>query len=92
MAPRIVIAIFVTSILAAAVAMSVGHQLQAKYIAGPALALSGLAALGHLITLDDDAPGEWSNPEGSKAIWRRSLVEVIIKVLVFAAVGITFYA
>lgn len=92
MVQRIVIGIFVTSLLAATVAMFMGHQSQANYIAAPALVFSGWAALGHLVTLDDDAPGEWSNPEGSKAIWHRSIRELIIKIVVFAAVGIAFYA
>ncbi|RBW50343.1 hypothetical protein [Marinobacter sp. F3R11] len=91
MAQRIVIGIFLTSLLVASVAMFMGHQSLAKYFAAPALAFSGWAALGHLVTLDDEAPGEWSNPEGSKAIWKRSVVELIIKVVVFAAVGIAFY-
>jgi hypothetical protein len=50
----------------------------------PALVLSGWAALGHLITLDDDYPGEWSNPERSKGIWRASLIEMLGRVSVFA--------
>src|SRR5690554_4789347 len=69
-----------------------GYQSPAKYIAAPALVFSGWAALGHLVTLDDDAPDEWSNPEGSKATWHRSIGELIIKIVVFAAVGIAFYA
>lgn len=92
MPQRIVIGIFVASVLAATVAVFVGYHSQAKYIAAPALVFSGWAALGHLVTLDDDAPGEWSNAEGSKALWYRSLGELIIKVVVFAAVGIAFYA
>lgn len=50
--------------------------------------LCGLAAwmaFGHLITLDDDMPGEWSNPEGDKKYWRGSLVIMTAKFLVFAA-------
>ena len=51
-------------------------------------ALCGLAAwmaFGHLITLDDDMPGEWSNPEGDKKLWRSSLAVMAVKFLVFAA-------
>lgn len=50
--------------------------------------LCGLAAwmaFGHLITLDDDMPGEWSNPEGDKKLWRSSLAVMVVKFLVFAA-------
>lgn len=46
------------------------------------LGLSAWAALGHLITLDDDVPGEWSNPEGSMRLWRLSLLGLAIKVVV----------
>lgn len=92
MTQRIVKWIFVASLLAATVAMFMGHQSQARYIAAPALVFSGWVALGHLVTLDDDAPGEWSNPEGSKAIWCRSRVQLIVKIVVFTAVGIAFYA
>jgi hypothetical protein len=46
--------------------------------------LAGWAAFGHLITLDDDAPESFSNPEGLRPLWRRSLLELVIKFLVFA--------
>lgn len=45
--------------------------------------LSGWAAFGLLITLDDDMPGEWSNPERSPKIWRRSLIEFAVKFFIF---------
>ncbi|WP_404366791.1 hypothetical protein [Marinobacter sp.] len=45
--------------------------------------LSGWVAFGHLITLDDDMPGEWSNPEGIKTIWRTSLAILAVKFAVF---------
>lgn len=45
--------------------------------------ISAWIAFGHLITLDDDAPGGWSNQENSKSIWRRSLAELLIKFAVF---------
>ena len=50
-------------------------------------------AFGHLITLDDDMPGEWSNPEGDKKLWRSSLVILAVKFLVFVvlvAIAISF--
>lgn len=52
-------------------------------IALPALVLSGWTAFGHLITLDDDYPGEWSNPEKSKTLWRRSLLQLAAEMGVF---------
>ena len=39
---------------------------------------------GHLITLDDDMPGEWSNPLGLKKIIHSSLFEMMIKFFVFS--------
>jgi hypothetical protein len=47
--------------------------------------LLGWAVVGHLVTIDDDMPGEWSNPAGSKSIGYRSLLELLVKVLVFVA-------
>ncbi len=41
--------------------------------------LAAWIAFGHLITIDDDAPGGWSNPENSKSIWHDSLIELLIK-------------
>jgi len=40
---------------------------------------SAWAAVGHLITIDDDYPGGFSNPEKDKNIWRHSLLELAIK-------------
>lgn len=40
------------------------------------------AAFGHFVTLDDDAPGGWSNPDGNKGFWRRSIGVAALKFLV----------
>ena len=53
----------------------------------PALILLAWMMIGHLVTLDDDMPGEWSNPEGSKKIWYASVGEFLIK----AVLCITFF-
>ena len=45
--------------------------------------LSAWIAFGHLVTIDDDMPGEWSNPEGSKELWHGSLFVVSTKFVVF---------
>ena len=39
-------------------------------------ALAAWAAVGHLVTLDDDQPGGWSNPESDGSLWRSSLREL----------------
>ena len=36
-----------------------------------------------LVTLDDDYPGGWSNMDGDREIWQRSLKELAMKVAVF---------
>lgn len=52
----------------------------------PALLLSGLALGGHLITLDDDMPGEWANPGGSRKIWYQSIGQLFLKLVIFLSV------
>ncbi|MCB1633551.1 MAG: hypothetical protein KDI37_17770 [Xanthomonadales bacterium] len=44
-----------------------------------ALGLSALVLLGHVLTLDDDMPGGWCNPEGQAGIWRTSLMLLAAK-------------
>ncbi|MEM9103931.1 MAG: hypothetical protein AAGB12_16605 [Pseudomonadota bacterium] len=47
--------------------------------------LCGIAswiAIGHLITIDDDMPREWSNPSSDKSLWYASLKILIAKILV----------
>lgn len=83
-AARIVVASFLTSCVAAIAALLTGVSWW-KWLAAPALFLSGWAAAGHLITLDDDLPGGWSNPGESKWFWYRSLAEFLCKVAVFGA-------
>ena len=46
------------------------------------IGFSAWAFIGHLVTADDDAPGGWSNPDGSLPFpW----VELLIKALVLGA-------
>ena len=52
--------------------------------------LIGFAAwvfFGHLITLDDDGYGGFSNPDDSQRVYRRSLKELGLKFLALAALG-----
>lgn len=39
---------------------------------------------GHLITLDDDEPGGFSNPDDSRPVWCGSLMDLRIKFLILA--------
>ena len=48
------------------------------------IGFSAWAFVGHLVTADDDAPGGWSNPNGSLPFpW----VELLIKALVLGALS-----
>lgn len=91
MVQQIILGVFLASLLVALSAILMGYDSQARYIAAPALILSGWAAVGHLITLDDDAPGGWDNPKGTKSIWRISIMWLSLKVIFFVAVGVMFY-
>ena len=80
---RIVIGIYVASLVTSLLAFAIGARTVATYLALPGLTLSAFAFMGHLVTLDDDAPEGWSNPDSSKAIWRSSLAELGLKFLAF---------
>jgi hypothetical protein len=45
----------------------------------PAVVVTGWAFFGHLITLDDDAPDGFSNPQRSSRFWHSSLLELLLK-------------
>jgi hypothetical protein len=47
---------------------------------------AGLALFGHLITLDDDARGGFSNSQSSSGIWRSSLLGLTLKAGLFGLV------
>jgi len=49
-------------------------------------AFSAWSAFGHLVTLDDDLPGGFSNPDGDQAIWQSSLRQLAIKCAVLAVI------
>ena len=85
-------AVFVIAILSASLAASIVAYLAqasivARWLTWPSLIASGWAFLGHLVTLDDDMRGGWSNPDGSRAVWWRSVLELFVKLVVFAIAG-----
>lgn len=54
---------------------------------------SAWMVFGHLVTIDDDAPGGFSNPDENKIVWRHSLLELVLKVgilLFFCGLAFTF--
>ena len=53
--------------------------------------LLGWASLGHLVTLDDDMPGGWTNQESDPAIWRRSRLWLLMEFTLFILVGWIMY-
>jgi len=55
-------------------------------------ALSGWVAIGHLVTLDDDMPEGWSNPEGSAEFWNKSKIACVVKFFVFISLVILVIA
>lgn len=75
------------SLVASVVAHVVQASTTARWLSWPPLVVSGWAFFGHLITLDDDIRGGWSNPQGSRAVWGRSVAELFLKLFVFAVVG-----
>jgi hypothetical protein len=82
----VVIGVFLASVLGFVVAFLFGARSLGNWVAAPAIILSGWAAFGHLITLDDDMPGGWSNPERSRAFWFKSLGQLAVKFAIFAGV------
>ena len=50
------------------------------------LVASGWAFFGHLVTLDDDAPGGFSNPGSESRLWRASRLELLAKGVLFLVV------
>ncbi|WP_369600082.1 hypothetical protein AAIA72_09480 [Hahella sp. SMD15-11] len=53
--------------------------------------ISVWVAVGHLITLDDDMPGEWSNPDENKKHWHQSLLILFCKFAVALLIGILIF-
>jgi hypothetical protein len=82
----IVVSVFLASVLGFAVAFLLGARLVGNWVGGLSLVLSGWGAIGHLVTLDDDMPGGWSNPDGLRAFWFESLVQLVIKIVIFGGV------
>ena len=56
------------------------------WLGAPALIVTGWAAIGHMVTLDDDFPGGWSNNEGSKRFFLISLLWLLAETVVFVGI------
>ena len=82
---KAMLVLFAASYATSGIALLIGAHSIGRLSIVPALILTGWASVGHLVTLDDDAPGEWSNPGGSRKVWLSSLRELSVKVALFAA-------
>jgi hypothetical protein len=78
------LAIYLTSVAAGLAAAILQRFVASACLIAPAVLQSALVLLGHVVTLDDECPGEWSNPDRSLAIWRESLRDVAVKFTAFA--------
>jgi len=58
-------------------------------IINTAVVISGWAFIGHIITIDDDFPGGWSNPAGDE---RFPWVELAVKAILFSGLLMLKYA
>lgn len=71
--------IWLTVALGVVIALSLVFDISYIY------SMTGIAALvfgGHFVTLDDDYPSGWSNPDGSESFWRSSLFAVFVKLMI----------
>jgi len=53
-----------------------------------AIGIAGLVCVGHLVTIDDDYPRGWSNPEEKQNVWRGSLSALALKALAFLLLAV----
>ncbi len=79
------------SYLSAMVSHLLGAGYLAEIIGAPALLMTGWGFLGHLVTLDDDMPGGWSNPEGSRAMVWKSVGALLLKSGLFMTLLFSVY-
>jgi hypothetical protein len=69
----------VAFVLATGAILNVAFSIAPIYVA---IGFSGWAFIGHLVTIDDDLPGGWSNPDGRQPV---PFVELLVKGLLFLA-------
>jgi hypothetical protein len=58
-----------------------------RWVGAPALFVAGWAFFGHLITMDNEFPGGWSNPDSDSRITLVSVRYLAPKLLVLIAVA-----
>jgi hypothetical protein len=82
---KIIIALLLLACASFAIGRLYSHSL-GFCVGVPALVISGWRFFGHLVTIDDEAPGSFSNPESSSRIWHNSLLEALAKAVLFTVV------
>ena len=50
------------------------------------LIILGWSSIGQLVTLDDDLPGGWSNPDGDPATTREAIIWLVSTIAAFCVV------
>jgi hypothetical protein len=82
---KIALAVLLVGLAIGIVAAFANLRLVALSLLIPIMCVSGLAIFGHLITLDDDFPGNWSNPGSNPKILKASLLQLLFEVALCAA-------
>ena len=75
---------FIWIVVAASIVVALSLILHVPYIYS-VIGIAGLVFGGHFVTLDDDCPGGWSNPDESTSFWHRSLFVALAKLAVVLA-------
>ena len=81
-------ALYATSLVSSAIALLMGAKQIGTWLGVPGLVMAGWAFIGQLVTLDDDMPGGWSNPQESAAVWKSSLRELFVKLACFLVISV----
>ena len=76
---------------ATAVVFAVSYAFDVPYIY-TVTGIAGFVFIGHFVTLDDDAPGGWSNPDESMRVWSGSLFGLFLKLVVLAILLLLLFA
>jgi len=83
--------IFIWLAVAIALIFGLSYFMNTPYIY-TIIGLSIWIFVGHLVTLDDDMKGGWSNPENLTSIWNSSKLELLVKFLVVISLLIILFA
>ena len=86
------IGVFCFSFAAALIARLAGVGQAVLPLAAPGLALSVLAVIGHLVTLDEDYPGAYFNPNADRRVWRTSVAVLLGKLVVSLVLAAVVWA